>query len=343
MSNRATTAVVLTLAMLLVGCGADDGSADPHGHEASKPEAGHAPAGAAETDVDEHRQDEHRDEHGDEHRIGESDLDFAGVSPERAPALGIVLEEAKGGTVAETVTLTGRLIIDPRRIAAVRARFPGPVVRVHKELGESVRRGEPLAEVESNESLTVYTVRSPLAGVVLERMTNVGDVAGTDAIYRIGDVTNLQAELKAFPSQRTALKVGARARVQAGESEVAGTVIAIAPQVEGHTQALDVRVALERPRGHALVPGQFVTGVLERERGEAAVAVPSDAVQRLDGREVVFVPEPEGFRARPVEVGRRGASLVEIRSGLAVGERYVTKGAFLLKAEIGKDEAAHEH
>jgi cobalt-zinc-cadmium efflux system membrane fusion protein len=356
MNKKIMSAATLTLAMVLHGCGADERGSDPHGHEA---EVEHGRTEAGQDGADEHGHDEpgdphgdgpagehggpHGDEHGDEHGAVESDPNFARVSPERAPALGIVVEQATGGAVAETVTLTGRLIIDPRRTAAVRARFPGPVVRVHKEVGENVRRGEPLAEVESNESLTVYTVRSPLEGVVLERMTNVGDVAGTDAIYRVGDVTDLQAELKAFPSQRTSLAVGARARVQVGDSEAAGTVVAIAPQVEGHTQALDVRVALERPQGRTLVPGEFVTGVIERGRAEAAVAVPFDAVQRLDGREVVFVPEPEGFRAQPVGVGRRGAASVEIRSGLRAGERYVAKGAFLLKAEIGKNEAAHEH
>jgi cobalt-zinc-cadmium efflux system membrane fusion protein len=100
---------------------------------------------------------------------------------------------------------------------------------------------------------------------------------------------------------------------------------------------------LERPKGQTLVPGQFVTGAIERNRVDAAVAVPFESVLRLDGREVVFVPEPEGFRAQTVEVGRRGTSLLEIRNGLAAGERYVAKGAFLLKAEIGKNEAAHEH
>ena len=335
MNKTTLNAAMFSLAILMNGCGTDQRGSDPHGHEASEAEVEHAPAAAGEAVVDEHGHDERGS--------GEGDPDFARLSPERAPGLGIVVAEASGGAVAETVTLTGRLIIDPRRIAAVRARFPGPVVSVHKEVGDSVGRGEPLAEVESNESLTVYTVRSPLAGVVLERLTNIGDVASTEAMYRVGDVTDLQAELKAFPSQRTALTVGAPARVQIGENEVAGTVVAIAPQVEGHTQALDVRVALDRPKGQTLVPGQFVTGVIERNRGDAAVAVPFDSVQRLDGRDVVFVPEAEGFRARPVEVGRRGPSLVEIRSGLAAGERYVTQGAFLLKAEIGKNEAAHEH
>jgi cobalt-zinc-cadmium efflux system membrane fusion protein len=340
MNEKLLAAWSLAAVVSLSGCGGKQDAHDGHGHESAEasPIAAEKPDEGA--DHDQHGHDAHGGEHGDEE---EGEPDFARVAPERAGALGIVIVEAAGGPVAETVTLTGRLIIDPKRVAAVRARFPGPVVRVHKEVGESVARGEPLADVESNESLTVYTVRSPLAGVVLERMTNVGDVAGTDALYRVGDVTDLQAELKAFPSQRAALSVGAPARVQLGEGEVTGKVVAIAPQVEGHTQALDVRVALQQPKGMTLVPGQFVTGIIEHGRGDAAVAVPFEAVQRLEGREVVFVPEATGFRARPVEVGRRGATLLEIRRGLQPGERFAAKGAFLLKAEIGKNEAAHEH
>jgi cobalt-zinc-cadmium efflux system membrane fusion protein len=322
-NNEKFRALALGALLFIAGCGGTESAHDEHGH-------------------DEHGHDEHgHDEHGAAE--AEAEPDFARVSPERAPSLGIVVAPAQGGDVAETVTLTGRLIIDPKRIAAVRARFPGPVVRVHKEPGQPVARGDVLADVESNESLTVYEVRSPLAGVVLERLTNVGDVAGTEPLYRVGDVSRLQAELKAFPSQRAALAVGARARIDLGEVSTAGKVVAIAPEIDGHTQALNVRLELEPPSGVALVPGQFVTGTVERGRTDAAVAVPFDAVQRLDGRDVVFVPEADGFRARPVTVGRRGATHVEIREGLEPDTRYVTRGAFLLKAEIGKNEAAHEH
>jgi membrane fusion protein, heavy metal efflux system len=344
MDEKLVGALALALVVSVGGCGGKQDAPDEHGHESeeARPVAAQKPDEGA--DHEEHGHDEHGDdEPGAEHADEEGKADFASVAPERAGALGIDLADAAGGPVAETVTLTGRLIIDPKRVAAVRARFPGPVVRVHKEVGENVARGEALADVESNESLTVYTVRSPLSGVVLERMTNVGDVAGTDALYRVGDVSDLQAQLKAFPSQRAALSVGAPARVQLGDGEVTGKVVAIAPQVEGHTQALDVRVALQQPKGQTLVPGQFVTGIIEHGRGDAGVAVPFEAVQRLEGREVVFVPEATGFRARPVEVGRRGTTLLEIRSGLQPGERFVAKGAFLLKAEIGKNEAAHEH
>lgn len=271
-----------------------------------------------------------------------ADANFARIDPSRASSLGIVIVQASGGSIAETVTLTGRLIIDPMRVAAVRARFPGPVVRIHKDIGESVRAGEPLADVESNESLTVYAVRAPLAGVVLERHTNVGDVANDQPLFRVGDVTRLQAELKVFPSQRTAVAVGAAARVQLGSVEAPGRVITIAPEVEGPTQAVNVRIALQPPAGTALVPGQFVTAVVEHGRADAAVVVPFEAVQRLGQREVVFVPEKEGFRAKPVTIGRRSAQALEIRAGLTPGASYVVKGAFLLKAEIGKNEAADQ-
>jgi cobalt-zinc-cadmium efflux system membrane fusion protein len=337
MNEKLLGAAALALMLSVSGCGGKDGAAVEHG--------GAAAIGDAEKSGDGHDHEHGGDEReaGDEHAHEEGEPDVARIAPERAGTLGIEIAEASAAPVAQTVTLTGRLIIDPTRVAAVRARFPGPVVRVHKEVGDSVNRGDALAEVESNESLTVYSIRSPLSGVVLERTTNVGDVAGTDALFRVGDVGALQAQLKAFPSQRAALAVGAPARIQLGETEATGEVVAIAPQVEGHTQALDVRVAVRRAGGVTLVPGQFVTGVLEYGRGEAAVAVPFEAVQRLEGREVVFVPEAEGFRALPVEVGRRGATLLEIRSGLKPGERFVTKGAFLLKAEIGKNDAAHEH
>jgi membrane fusion protein, heavy metal efflux system len=103
-----------------------------------------------------------------------------------------------------------------------------------------------------------------------------------------------------------------------------------------------VRIALAPPAGVSLVPGQFVTALIEHGRGEAAVVVPFDAVQRLADREVVFVPEAQGFRARPVTIGRRAAQVLEIREGLAPAASYVAKGAFLLKAEIGKNQAADQ-
>jgi cobalt-zinc-cadmium efflux system membrane fusion protein len=75
----------------------------------------------------------------------------------------------------------------------------------------------------------------------------------------------------------------------------------------------------------------------------AAVLVPSDAIQRIDGRQVVFVESATGFAPRAIAVGREGATRVEVLSGLAAGERVATGNTFLIKAELGKGEAGHDH
>jgi cobalt-zinc-cadmium efflux system membrane fusion protein len=285
-------------------------------------------------------------ESGDEHDHGpeEGEPDFAKIDPARAAELGIVVATAAAGNVDEVLTLTGRLIIDPRRVAAVRARFPGPVVAVLKEVGDPVQRGQALARVESNESLTSYDVTSPLGGVVLARNTNVGDVAGTDSLFTVGDVGALQAELQAFGPATTRLREGTAVRITAEGQIASGRITTIAPELEARTQARRIRVTLNEGVRLTGAPGQFVTAQVQSgDAKAAAVVVPLDAVRQLEGRDVVLVPEEDGFRARPVKIGRRGLSTLEVLEGLDAGEQYVSEGSFVLKAEIGKNLAEHEH
>ena len=88
-----------------------------------------------------------------------------------------------------------------------------------------------------------------------------------------------------------------------------------------------------------LQPGSFLqarirpSGEVDRSR----IAVPEDAVQVLEGRDVVFVRTQRGFQAREVEVGSRSAGMVTILSGLTAGQRIATDNAFLLKSELGKE------
>ena len=98
---------------------------------------------------------------------------------------------------------------------------------------------------------------------------------------------------------------------------------------------------LENPE-RKFLPGMFVTAHTLDER-EAAVTVPPAALQTLDGRSVVFVEAAGGFAPRNVTLGRRGETRVEIVSGLAAGECIVATGSFLLKAELAKGEAEHDH
>lgn len=334
---RATLALLFATVLTACSDKAPPPASEQHGNTA---EQNHAEGSAHKDEHDgEHGAEEgHHDEHGEE-----GETDFARIEPSTAAGHGIEVKQAARGVVAESISLTGRLIIDPRRVALVRARFAGPVRSVSKEIGESVQKGDVLASIESNDSMTVYDLRSPISGVVLERMTNAGDVAGTEPLFRIGDLSSLQAELKVFQGDQSRVQRGADALVRVGDQEVAGKVVNVVPEIDSRTQAMLVRVDLKPNGPISAAPGRFVTGQIIVGQGDAAVVVAAKAVQRLEGREVIFVPEAEGFRAREVTLGRRSNDQVEVVTGLEAGESYVSAGAFLIKAEIGKGSAEHDH
>lgn len=354
MMNFSSGLTALVLLALLHGCGSDVPPATP-----STPEPDHGAAADAHDEhghgSDEAAHDDHgketggEDEH-DEHGHGdheEGEPDFAKLSAEQAAAAGVVVLEASTGVVDAGLLLTGTLIIDPKRIASVRGRFPGLVREMRKEVGDSVFRGETLASVESNESLTVYSVSAPISGVVLERHSNVGDASGDGSLYTIADTGALQAELLVFPSSFSGIKLGDLASIIIGDSVVDGSVNAILPGLDARTQARRIRVTLDGIVPAGLAAGQFVSARIAPSVMPQTVVVPISAVKQMEGRDVVFVPDESagkpGYRAKTVELGERGRLRVAIRSGLLAGERFVSEGAFLLKAEIGKNAAADEH
>lgn len=355
--KRLPTYFALLLLALLQGCSSEKSSTPPtdtadHGTEADDhDEHGH---GSDEAGHDDHGHDAHghgeEEEHGEEHGHGhgeEGEPDFAAMGAEQASAAGVVVDTAQIGVVDAGLLLSGNLVIDPQRMAQVRARFPGLIREMRKEVGDTVARGEALATVESNESLTSYSVTAPIGGVVLERHANRGDVSGDGPMYTIGDTGALQAELKVFPSSIALVHKDAPVTVLIGDTEISGTVTAILPALDTQTQARRVRVTLAGAPATGLTAGLFVSARLAIDTSADQIVIPMAAVKQLEGRDVVFVPGESGgkagFRAREVVLGERGRLRVALRAGLEAGERYVADGAFLLKAEIGKNQAAHEH
>jgi cobalt-zinc-cadmium efflux system membrane fusion protein len=92
-----------------------------------------------------------------------------------------------------------------------------------------------------------------------------------------------------------------------------------------------------------LRPGLYVDGEVVTGQVSAAVTVKNGALQELEGKTTVFIAEGDAFEARVVRVGVRDAERSQITSGLEAGERYVADNSFVIKAELGKSEAEHEH
>lgn len=185
-------------------------------------------------------------------------------------------------------------------------------------------------------------VSSPIAGRVTAEAASLGAFVQPETeLFRIADPSKVQVEAAVGPADAQRLAASDRAVVQLADGRtVAARVRAVTPGLSGETRS--ATAVLDVPG--SLQPGLAVRVRLMPSRGDIsnAIVVPEDAVQSLEGRDVVFVRTPQGFRAQTVAIGQRSAGRVEILRGLAAGQRIATRNAFLLKAELGKGAGEEE-
>ena len=86
-----------------------------------------------------------------------------------------------------------------------------------------------------------------------------------------------------------------------------------------------------------------VEGDVHVSEKTVSVSVTEEAIQRMEDKTVLFVKEGDSYEARPVKLGKSDGKNVEIIEGLKAGESYVSQGSFIVKADIGKAAAKHEH
>ena len=327
---------------------------DGHKHDDSHDHDAHGDDHSDE-DVHEHEEESH-DDHGDEdgeddghghghgHGHGEHEEGRTEIDADAAKAAGIVVSKAGPATIQDVLTLTGRVVLNRNTTADVKARFPGIVRSVKVNLGEKVSKGQALASVESNESLSVYTVSSPTDGVVLTRNTNVGNVAGDAPLFTIADISNVWAEFHIFPRDLGKVQEGQLVRVHTLEDgrQIEAPISMLLPTADQLSQTVIAVVTIPNANNEWRA-GMSVEGDVHVAESKVPLAVTAKAVQRMEDKTVVFVKEDDGYEMRPVKLGKGDGNLVEIREGLQAGEQYVSQGSFIVKADIGKSEAGHEH
>ncbi len=279
-----------------------------------------------------------------EHGHGHEEHEGTEIPGEMAEKSGIRTLTAGSGVISETVTLTGRITLNENTLARVRARFAGIVRDVKKGQGETVTAGEVLATVESNDSLQAYAVKSPISGVILARNTNVGDVAGDAPLFVIADMSDMWAEFHVFARDIDRIHGGQKVTVSSvgGTHTAEASIGIVLPLAEASSQTVVARVTLPNAAG-VWRSGMTVRGDVAVRQQDANLVVKTSAIQRMDGRSVVFVVEGDRYEPRPVTTGISGQEWTELRHGLKAGETYVSENSFLIKADIGKSGAEHEH
>ena len=277
-----------------------------------------------------------QDEHGAD-RIRISDVKLA--------AAGVTLAEAASATLTDTLSFNGILRANQEAVVQVTPRFPGVAKSIQKRIGDKVGKDDLLATIESNQSLTVYELKAPIAGTIIERQISLGEYASEQKpAFVVADLSAIWVDLSIYRQDLRRVRTNDEVLIDPddGRGEIKGKISYIAPIGSSETQTALARVVQPNPDGR-LRPGLFVTARLILAARNVAVAVRRSAIQTLENRTIVFVREDsDKIEARPVELGDSDPRFIEIKAGLAAGEHYVAENSFVVKAEMGKGDADHD-
>lgn len=282
---------------------------------------------------------------GDPHDHGSHAGDAVEMSDARVAAAGIELEKAGPGVLRDSFLLNGILQPNQEALVQVTPRFPGVAKEIQKRVGERVKKGDLLARIESNQSLTTYDVRAPLAGTIIDRQVSLGEHVGEQKLlFTIADLSTVWVDFSIYRRDLKRVRLGDTVLIDAedGGPTIEAKIAYLSPVGNSDTQSALARTVVGNP-DMRLRPGLFVTGRLLLSERPVDIAVKASALQTFENRTVVFVRTGDKFEVRDVEVGARDAESVEISFGLFEGDMYAAKNSFIIKAELAKGTAAHEH
>jgi cobalt-zinc-cadmium efflux system membrane fusion protein len=265
------------------------------------------------------------------------------IAPEMARAFGIETMVAGPATLAETITTYGSIVPNPERVREVSARFDGAIQSVGVALGEMVNQGQRLATVESNESLQSYAMTAPISGIVMERTANAGEQTNGRRLFTIVDTSSVWAELAIFPSDRGRVAVGSEVEITpaTGGEAIMGSVSHLSP-VASANQSITARVPVDNADGRWVL-GTYVNASIKVAEIEVPLAVKRSGLQSFRDFTVVYAQIGDQYEVRMLELGRQDDEWIEVLGGLRPGTRYVTENSYVLKADVEKSGASHDH
>ncbi len=192
---------------------------------------------------------------------------------------------------------------------------------------------------------------APVSGTVISRAANPGEVIAADKeILRIADLSSVWVIAQVYEKDLGKVVVGSFASftsdTYAGRV-FRGRVSYIDPTLDPATRTAQARIELANPR-QALKIGMFVNVTFAALGGSQSTTllIPKSAVQNINTQQVVFVETktPTTYAMRPVKLGAEVNGQYPVLEGLTVGDRIVTDGSFLLRAEWLKTKpAVHSH
>ncbi|MBR0753506.1 efflux RND transporter periplasmic adaptor subunit [Bradyrhizobium jicamae] len=256
----------------------------------------------------------------------------------KVAAASIELAKASPAVLHDNLLLNGMVQPNHESLVQVTPRFPGIVRDVRKRIGDRVQKGDVLAIVESNQSLTPYELKAVLGGTVIDRQTTLGEyVSEQKPAFVIADLSTVWVDFSVYRRDLGRVNVGDQVLIDTadGKPTVDAKISYISPVGSSDTQSAVARAVVPNT-DQRLRPGLFITGRLTLSAKQVPVAVKVSALQTVENRTVVFVRDGDKFEAREVEIGERDSESVEITFGVLEGDTYAAKNSFTVKAEMAK-------
>lgn len=268
------------------------------------------------------------------------------LSSELAGELGIIAQVAGPGVLNRSVLLYGKTSPDPQQVSHVVARYPGLIRTIGPSLGDTVSKDEVIATIEANSSLQVYEIKAPIDGIVVEKHANPGEISGAASLLTIANYDNLWVDLTVFPGDAAEIKPDLPVTIQM-DSLLAESTIRYLNPGEGNSPTVTARVPLPNA-DLRWTPGLLVEGLVQVEEIPVPLLIDNKALQTFRDWQVVFIKIninalTDSYEIRPLTLGRTDGVLTEVLEGLNVGDRYVVENSYLIKADLEKDGATHDH
>ena len=277
----------------------------------------------------------------DEHEHEEEGEPITTIANEVALDHGIVTSQVGPATLRRTVKTYGRVVVPSNQISHIRARFVGLITDVFVDVGDFVKAGELLAKVQANASLKQYQIKAPIDGMVTQRHANAGELAQDQELLTLVDSSQLWVELRVFEGQLADVRPEQAVAIYSATQTTASAIQNILPSMDDHPFVV-ARAQIDNETG-VWSPGMFVEWDVVVELTSIPLAVEIDALQNMDGEPGVFMKEGDQYEFHPISVGRSDGRFAEVLRGVEAGDRYVSGNSYLIKADIEKSSAEHEH
>ena len=219
-------------------------------------------------------------------------------------------------------------------LAEVRIELRSAEQKLHA-LGLSQHAVQAL-DTEHDDAITRYEIRSPIAGVVTAKHVALGESLDADAdIFTIVDARSVWVHLAVYAKDLGGVHVGqdVMLRVDHSGAQARGKIAMVTPFVDESSRSATARVVLDNSDGQWM-PGTFATGFISVSETDLPIVIPREAIQTIEGRNVVFVEHEGSFEMQTVTLGKSDRTKTEIVGGLEQGVHYVAQGAFHLKATV---------